>query len=438
MIETHEPPHDVANGVDPGSPSDDTNDLIVAFGDDGVIGYVSPAMERLLGWRPEDIVGRPVSSFVHPDDVTRGVAHVACSRDRTDSPGSAVFRVLRADGTWVPIAMWAGRGALGGERGLFIAVCRLAVAQGEESDLLVRLLEGDRLHLVVQRVLDRLFWSVRGSQIAIAWPDEGGRQHLSTGLPPALCGLDDTGPWADAQVSARSVMRGDLSGLDETTRTLAAAHGRGGYWIEPVPSPGGEAATITLWTEPGVDPRHHQYAMRRTRHALEVALQFAAQWRTLDHAASHDPLTGLPNRKALLDAMGRRDRGALLYCDLDRFKPVNDELGHAAGDELLALVAQRLRSCVRAGDVVARIGGDEFIVLCHAIDREETEVITTRILDAVHRPFALGHRTVDIGVSIGVAFETHQVDDASLIAADHALYAAKSAGRGLVRWANEL
>lgn len=412
---------------------ENANDLIAAFDDEGVFGYVSAAIERLLGWRPDEVVGRGFSWFMHPDDLHRAIVQVASAEELRSTPSNSVFRLRHADGSWVPLDISASR-ATDGKSTWFVCFCRLAVAQEAASDVLIRLLNADSTRDVLAPVLHDVAWQDLGSQLAICWDDADGRQHVSTGLPESLCGLDNGGPWAEVRRTGQSVVRQDLLELDEDRRREASTHSRGGYWIEPVSTTDGETALIALWTQSGVDPRLHEYGMHKARRHVELVLQFTAQRRALDHAASHDPLTGLANRKALLEAMAADGGGALVYCDLDKFKPVNDELGHGAGDELLRLVAQRLRSCVRSGDVVARIGGDEFVVLSRNISAEETADVAQRMLEKLRQPFMIGQKAVEISASIGVALELDQVDEATLVAADQALYAAKSAGRDQVCW----
>jgi len=155
------------------------------------------------------------------------------------------------------------------------------------------------------------------------------------------------------------------------------------------------------------------------------------------HQALHDPLTGLPNRALLLDrlrqALARATRSganaAVLFCDLDTFKTVNDSLGHAAGDELLVGVARRLIAWVRPGDTAARFGGDEFVVLLEGIGDEDIEAAAQRILDAFNEPFAVGDREVSVTASIGIAMGSNESDEL-LRNADLALYRAKSKGKG--------
>src|SRR6185436_12099735 len=162
----------------------------------------------------------------------------------------------------------------------------------------------------------------------------------------------------------------------------------------------------------------------------------------LRHQVMHDALTGLPNRGYLIDRLGRvlaqlrREPGrrcALLYLDVDRFKLVNDNLGHQAGDEVLREVARRLQSCVREPDIVARLSGDEFAVLLEDADIPNTPVkVAQRILSALQVPLRVHHREVSASASIGIAIGDirYALADEILRDADVALYRAKALGRG--------
>ena len=166
----------------------------------------------------------------------------------------------------------------------------------------------------------------------------------------------------------------------------------------------------------------------------------------LRHQALHDPLTGLANRVLFVDrlshALVRRQRAtglAVLFVDLDDFKAVNDTLGHAAGDELLRLVAERLAGVLRAEDTACRIGGDEFACLLENADRERAERVAKRILATLAEPFVLGDRVATLTASIGVASrdtliqgDAQQTADEMLRDADTAMYVAKARGKELV------
>ncbi|HWG94806.1 MAG TPA: EAL domain-containing protein [Mycobacteriales bacterium] len=164
--------------------------------------------------------------------------------------------------------------------------------------------------------------------------------------------------------------------------------------------------------------------------------------RRLVHQAFHDPLTGLPNRTLFLDRLEharRRSRGAddlqaVLFVDLDRFKLVNDSLGHRVGDEVLCTVASRMVGVLREGDTVARFGGDEFTVLLEGLSRPEEAVeAAERVVRALRLPLRAGDREVALSASIGIAVAEPGDESSDLLAAaDIAMYEAKSGGKD--RW----
>jgi len=163
--------------------------------------------------------------------------------------------------------------------------------------------------------------------------------------------------------------------------------------------------------------------------------------RRLRELATHDYLTGLPNRVLLYDrleqALARFQRHgqavALLYLDLDRFKPVNDEFGHQIGDAVLIEIADRIHTVIRDTDTAARIGGDEFAVLIEGVENPGLlRLVANRLIDVMSRPVTVSDCTAQVGVSIGLvqAGGTLNAGDALMAAADAAMYRAKAAGRG--------
>jgi diguanylate cyclase (GGDEF)-like protein/PAS domain S-box-containing protein len=168
----------------------------------------------------------------------------------------------------------------------------------------------------------------------------------------------------------------------------------------------------------------------------------------LRHLATHDTLTSLPNRTLLADrldqALARFHRlghgVALFYCDLDKFKPVNDEQGHSAGDLVLQAIAERIRGVIRATDTAARVGGDEFVVLVEGVDDLELlQSLADRLIESISQPIDLGEVTVQVGVSIGLVRAADGRDDVETLMklADQTMYVAKSAGRGRVELLGE-
>jgi diguanylate cyclase (GGDEF)-like protein len=159
----------------------------------------------------------------------------------------------------------------------------------------------------------------------------------------------------------------------------------------------------------------------------------------LEHLAGHDPLTGLGNRRIFTDrlehacAKARRAAShlALVYIDLDAFKPVNDRFGHEAGDELLVEVATRLTHCVRGSDTVCRLGGDEFSVVMEDADAGQAAVLAQRIVNALAGEFVLNGQALDITASIGISLHPDDGSDVQTLlrSADSAMYRAKQLGQ---------
>jgi diguanylate cyclase (GGDEF)-like protein len=164
----------------------------------------------------------------------------------------------------------------------------------------------------------------------------------------------------------------------------------------------------------------------------------------LSHLASHDVLTDLPNRMLFMEqleaAIGQAsenaDRLAVLFVDLDRFKQINDQFGHSAGDNVLIAVARRLRDVLWPDDLVARLGGDEFVVLIEDLDSANVaERIARKLIDKLAEGIALPEGCIAVTTSIGIAYRADAVKtgDELMKLADDALYAAKAGGRNTFR-----
>ena len=206
--------------------------------------------------------------------------------------------------------------------------------------------------------------------------------------------------------------------------------------------PSGAAAVEAARADGAVD---HLPKAALDADTLVRAVRYASDHRRsverLQHEALHDALTGLPNRTLFLDRLEQalrraRRRGpdsgaAVLFLDLDRFKVVNDSLGHHAGDELLQSVALRLDAALRPGDTVARMGGDEFTVLLEDVsDPREASIVAERVLATLADPFPIAGRELHVSGSIGIALAGPEVDPEELIRdADVAMYRAKAEGK---------
>jgi diguanylate cyclase (GGDEF)-like protein len=212
----------------------------------------------------------------------------------------------------------------------------------------------------------------------------------------------------------------------------------------------GFSASLLLLGGASNEQRVAERAMRTLNLELEARVdQRTAELREihgqLEKAAFYDSLTGLPNRRLLEErfafcgaaARRRGDRFALLLIDLDRFKEINDNLGHDAGDALLVEAGCRLATTVRECDVVARMGGDEFVILLPETgDRTSVESVCTRILAVLTEPMLFNGRLIRTAASIGVAlFPDHGATWQTMYkSADLALYEAKRGGRAMWRW----
>ena len=188
---------------------------------------------------------------------------------------------------------------------------------------------------------------------------------------------------------------------------------------------------------PWAVPDGSSYRFNAFIHDITERKAFEGQ---LEHQSLHDPLTGLPNRALVLDrlrhALARAERDgavlAVLFVDLDRFKEVNDSLGHEAGDRLLLGVADRIPAVLRPGDTLARLGGDEFVVLCEELESQDVAVqIAERILGSLTSPFVLESSEAFVSASIGIAVTPGGMDAEQLLGdADLAMYRAKERGKG--------
>ena len=205
---------------------------------------------------------------------------------------------------------------------------------------------------------------------------------------------------------------------------------------------GGETIWVseTAWLVPGPDGTPAGY-----EGTVADATERKRAEALVEHMARHDTLTGLPNRRLFQEVLGRtiadaRRRGgrvAILCCDLDRFKAVNDTFGHPAGDALLRVGAERLRGCLREGDTVARLGGDEFaIILAEPEEARRIAALARRLIQSLGRPVDLDGLSASIGVSIGIAIAPVDGDSPETLFknADIALYRAKDSGRNAFRF----
>jgi diguanylate cyclase (GGDEF)-like protein len=259
------------------------------------------------------------------------------------------------------------------------------------------------------------------------------------------------GPCITAYESGRAVAVPDLRSQHPFTAfgPAALAAGLAAVFTFPLRHNAGQLGALDLYRDTPGPLSSGDMEAAQTLADVTVAYLANAQARSALQDASeqfhtsalHDPLTGLPNRllllerleHALLRSVRSRHPVAILFVDLDRFKLVNDSHGHLIGDELLVAVADRMASLIRPGDTLARLSGDEFVIICEEISKKlQIHMIARRIVGALGAPFPLDDVVVEVSASVGIAFSTPKGKDAEelLREADIAMYQAKRRGGG--------
>lgn len=445
-----------------------SSDAVGIIDDTGVVHYVNDSGARYLGYTAEELVGRSFVELTHPDDLERNLEMMTLSAVEQEGEGwfspPVLSRAQHSDGTWRFVFVTGTVVARTDERTFlsvqlrpaddFVAVHAALRATAAETDV----------DEALERILDVVRWHHDRPAVSMVWRSPDGLTVLGDPLSLDLCGDAPVAgsPWSEAWKGTGT--RSTIDAWPDALRTSAEAHGIVNCWVRPVLRADGEVVAVcTVWHRTTARSLlAWELTIDFVIEATNVALAYDGQRRRLEHAARHDALTGLPNRRAFLDAVGELSSSpadspaAVLYIDLDGFKPVNDSYGHRAGDAILAAVGDRLRSVAGPTDEVARLGGDEFCVLRTGSDAMVAMELAEQIVAELARPFpfvgtptgsgisagltpipeddgvesgfAGPERLASIGASIGVAIGS-AADAGTLIAdADRALYAAKSLG----------
>ena len=323
-----------------------------------------------------------------------------------------------------------------------------AMASLNEIDRM--LLESSELESCLDRLLDRVC-SITGSEaamLALLDPDasDHGRAYLAaSGTHAPVCRISLDALMLSQLCQERSgltVMRFE-AGRHSLLLPLQEC-GSEFYWVWPVLSQETLVAVLAVGyrTAPQVAAEVASYGTECASR-IGVALSNNARGEQLYRQAHFDPLTTLPNRLLFRDRLSQelanaaegRQRGALLYIDLDHFKKVNDTVGHSAGDQMLQLVAQRLRACVKEGDTVARLGGDEFTIILRGVATAEgAQRVGARIIETLQEAVNIGGRDYYVRASIGITMfpdDGTELDEL-MRNADLAMYRAKEDGRSRV------
>jgi diguanylate cyclase (GGDEF)-like protein/PAS domain S-box-containing protein len=394
---------------------------------------VNSALCTLVGRRPDQLLGHSILEFTHPDDVKRSVEKQSSMLERPND-GQLIKRYLRPDGTVVDAVVTTAyvepaAGETEDATPYFFSQLQDVTEQrrGERQKTVIaelghRALECPDVRMLMAEAVVRVRDTLEISSCLIGRRQTSGEVHIVTATDDTV---DSTVPtWQSTQTAftlsaSGPVLSNDLLGetrFSVPTAILTKGIARG----LSVPVPERSGARHVIVAHSGSDGRPFRdedaHFLEAVAHVLGGALDRAATEAELRRRALEDPLTGLANRALLATQLetelrhARRmdDRVSVLELDLDRFKSVNDTLGHSAGDSLLRKVAARLTGCVREEDLVARPGGDEFtIVATRTASDHAIATLAQRLVDSLSAPFDLDGHEVFVTGSIGVAVCEH-------------------------------
>ncbi|MGE3811284.1 MAG: PAS domain S-box protein [Candidatus Nanopelagicales bacterium] len=392
------------------------SDIVFHGTPDARVAWISPSVTEVLGFDPDEVLGRSTAELVHPDDRDRVGGLVASWTD--DGIHHYRARFLAADGAvrWMDVTVRAVRGSEH-EVTAWVGAARDVTAEHRALELLRE--SERRYRLLADSSTDAVLLS--NTDTDLVWVSPAAREVLGWDAEQLL-GLrasDFIHPDDMAHV-AEQVGRSAETGAPVRLRYR---------WCQPDGS--------YRWVEAGGRPFvDDEGVARRVVHLRDIDDQVRME-QELDFRATHDDLTGLLNRGEVLGRLAAllrepSDGGALAvaYLDIDTFKQVNDTRGHAAGDALLRETAARILACLRGDDLVGRIGGDELLVVLRRVrDAADAAGVAEKLRLRAREPLALddGHvaSTVSVGVALATAGETV---DSLLARSDRAMYRAKEAG----------
>ena len=395
----------------------------------GVI-YASPAIADVLGISPDAFIGRMAADWIHSEDVASMLEHREAA-EQSGHAGPIIIRGLHEDHTWRYFeAEWWRPGDSDFADGTILHFRDVserersrAEADRSEARLGALLLEASDVVMVYGKDGQQLSYISPSIERVMGWSTE-----LATELTwRQVIHPDHLQRWIDVVTSVSE----DPQGRRQIE--LKALHNDGTWrWLD--------VSVLNRFEDPLIEGIILHFHDVTPRHLAEQELA---------RRSLHDSLTALPNRVLLVDrlesALNRSQRSgglvALLYCDLDRFKNVNDTIGHSGADLLLCEVARRMEVAIRAGDTLARLHGDEFVVCAEEIDSwEEAQILANRLRRDLSKPFILGGREIHVTASIGIAISSkdnpYSASDL-LENADAAMFVAKKGGRDRIAFYNE-
>ncbi len=441
------------------------SDVVTIVGDGRLI-YSSPAADRLFGFAPGDESWTDPLARVHPDDSDRVVREMTAQL-ATGGTDPVSFRLRVSDGTFREVETivqdMTGNPSVGGIVATTRDVSERSRAEAmisSQATILRLIAEGAPLNETLATICTVVEEQVPDALCTVMLVDED-EGVLRVGAGPSLplefaraCDRIAIGPLSGscgtAAHFATTVVAADIATDPrwEPWRDLALDEGLRACWSTPIMASSGDRVLGTFAVyhpEPHTPDPASIELVGRISPLAAIAIERKTFEDRLAYQAQHDPLTGLPNRVlfvefltlALARARRRQSTSAVLFLDLDRFKIVNDSLGHDAGDELMQQLSTRLVAALRPGDTVARFGGDEFTVLCEDLSvndaRGQAIDVARRLLEVIEAPVELHGEDQHLSASIGIAIAGSGDSPETLLRdADAAMYRAKAAGKG--RW----
>ena len=380
-------------------------------------------------------------------------------------PVSHELRILRPDGEVRTLfdqceTLLDDRGSTIGMTGACLDVTdskREEILERDRSEILEKVAQNKPLGEILAHIATMLETQIPGTVSSILLVSDqrlytAAAPHLPADYCQALNGLligPKAGSCGTACCTGETVITANIATDSrwDGYRDLAMPHGLRACWSTPIPSDQGQIlGSFAVYCTRPAEPRGRDLEFMRTAARLAaVAIEHHRLKDQLEHQAQHDGLTGLPNRlllrdrlnQALVHAKRKQCTVAVLYMDMDHFKSVNDNLGHVSGDAVLVQAADRLGSCIRKSDTLARMGGDEFIVVLNDLtDPLHAERAASKLMEAIRVPFLAEGRELFVSVSLGISlFPNDGTDGETLIAnADSAMYRAKEMGRDNFQW----
>ena len=402
-------------------------ELIVMVDGLGRVVYANHRAEVLLQRRADDWLGVSGLEILHPDDVSVATELiVSCQATGEGVKEPVTYRFGRSDGTWVTLEIIAS--VIDAPAGRFVVISGRPPQPGRPADQILDEISGRLTQMFEEAAIGMAKLTLEGRFLHA-------NARLLDKLGRSQSELDGTSIFEVISEDASSLQARWRDLINATVPSLTAEvrfEARGSCLYTQVTGTvvtdrHGAAMYVALQVVDLTERVRAETALRSTQEEL-LAVQGQ-----LIHQARHDPLTGVGNRAVLDDVLLSCEPSelAVVYIDLDNFKQVNDRFGHAVGDELLVHVAQRITAVLRPTDVVARMGGDEFLVLAPDLLPSSARQFAQRLLNELALPFELTAGSVTIAASAGLVTTcgwTGHVEDL-IDTADRALYRAKDAGR---------